>query len=157
MLAELDVQLLIASIVDPTSQPTSGSPDYLRGLSTCDGDPAAEIILIGDLSQPEQDSWHHGDFFWPENIPSVDVSEFAYWAVRDTTPNTKSQASTIANTKEDAVNALKRNISRDVLERRAHALIDIILHPELCSRKRRAQHVILVGYGYGGLLCQHVR
>ncbi|KAF2962635.1 hypothetical protein GQX73_g10939 [Xylaria multiplex] len=132
----------------PVSHPTSPSQYGLKLLSNQkDGDPVVDIILVGDISIPVQSPWGLGtDFPWPEKIPSVDVFEFCYPVDEVATSNNQA----------NAIEALGKNISWKAICDRARKLKEAVNNPNRFTQIRRASHVILVGYGYGGLLCERV-
>ncbi|KAI0478199.1 hypothetical protein F4859DRAFT_49488 [Xylaria cf. heliscus] len=132
----------------PTSQRTAPNKcalTLLHSLQT--GDPVADIILVGDLSKSDRNTWEQDGFFWPGKIPQVDVYEFSYPTVDVVPPN---------DTRSDAITALRKNISPGVLSYRSKQLKNAVSNPNWSGVRRRAPYVILVGYGYGGLLCEQV-
>lgn len=104
------------------------------------------IILVGDLSKSTQKPWgEETGFVWPAKIESVDAYEFFYPGSVMT-----------SNTRAQAVTALGNHISESELRIRSQELRAAATNPNRFSQKRRAPYVILIGYGYGGLLCERV-
>ncbi|KAI1199239.1 hypothetical protein F5X97DRAFT_322652 [Nemania serpens] len=109
--------------------------DTLRDIEN----PKADIILVGDISKiPSSDIWGT-DFFWPEQIPNVSVYQFVYLTQDRFQP------------RRGDLNALGDAVSTNTLEQRSNELRDAVNNHH---NERKAAHVILVGYGYGGLLCE---
>ncbi|KAI0191879.1 hypothetical protein F4808DRAFT_475991 [Astrocystis sublimbata] len=107
------------------------------------GNPVADIILVGDLANLPRKAWGLNGDFWPGKISKVDVYEFLY-------PTYK------VDTRDEAVTALGRLISQKPLDDQARELGSAIKDPNRFNERRRAPNVILVGYGYGGILCEKV-
>ncbi|KAI0105541.1 hypothetical protein GGR51DRAFT_560388 [Nemania sp. FL0031] len=131
----------------PPSQLTSPNHGFLTELHRLQtGNPIADIILVGDLYKSGRKIWEQDKFFWPEQIPQVDIYEFSYSTDDVARPETR----------ENAVKALKDSLSPRVLRGRSTELKNAASDQNWSGVKRRAQYVILVGYGYGGLLCEQV-
>ncbi|KAI0109191.1 hypothetical protein GGR51DRAFT_558551 [Nemania sp. FL0031] len=131
------------------SAPLTQSRLYFKLLSNPPSEaPLAVIILVGDISKPGVPKpWgHESGFFWPGRIENVDVLEFSY--IADT-----------ANpylTRAEAVEALKGDISEPTFEERYQELQRAISARDYGEYTNKASQVVLVGYGYGGLLCEKV-
>ncbi|GAP90019.1 hypothetical protein SAMD00023353_4300530 [Rosellinia necatrix] len=154
MLSEPPNPSLVAgeSSAAPTSQPTSSSQYDLKCLSDPGaGDAVVDIILVGDLSKPAQNTWgRETEFFWPveiqRRIKGASIFEFSYPVDDVAAPKTRARA----------VEALGENISEGTLRNRSQKLEEAVHGKDSFSGKRKAPYVILVGYGYGGLLCEQV-
>ncbi|KAI1119765.1 hypothetical protein F5Y10DRAFT_273741 [Nemania abortiva] len=124
-------------------QSTPESAFQLKSLSPITTeDSFTDIILVGDISKHPLDGskiWgHETEFFWPEKIPHARVSRFNYVA---SVVNTH-------RTREEVIRALREDILPERIKEQARDLDEYI------KKKGSAAKPVLVGYGYGGLLCE---
>ncbi|KAI0813670.1 hypothetical protein GGR55DRAFT_676603 [Xylaria sp. FL0064] len=133
----------------PASRPTPLSPYSLKLLARSKApDPIADVILVGDLSKAAHETWgQQTGVFWPGRLQNVDVFEFSYPANKVVALN---------NTQAEAIEALKMNLGNEKLSEQSKKLGEAANDPNHFSEKRRAAQVVLVGYGYGGLVCEQV-
>ncbi|KAJ8130261.1 hypothetical protein O1611_g3370 [Lasiodiplodia mahajangana] len=126
----------------PQTQPERDSPSCTLHLLDGVENPVANLILIRDVSKPASSTtWQLGEGkdLWPTKIPRVDIYEFVYTPIIS------------GETGAKTVDALKIDLSTR-LQELSNELGEAVMNPH----NWRAKRMILVGYGYGGLLCEQV-